>query len=463
MAGHIFTGFGFGPIQAGLFVKEASQSGNFERIVIAEIDQQLVDAVRANNASYCVNVAKSDGIEVSEVHNVELLNPNIASDSDTLIDAAAQSTEIATCLPSVDFYEVGGSTCPAALIAEGLKKSRTDATIVYTAENNNRAAEILQEAVTRRSTGDPAYNGNWLNGNLSDDSQDWLNSYQLPVTSYQGSVQFLNTVIGKMSRVVTDPSEIAERKLAPVAPGIERAFLVEQFNRILVTRTRISGFEPGIEVFIEKDNLLPFEEAKLYGHNAIHALLGFIGALKGYTRMTELKQDQAVMQIARNAFLQESGAALISKYGHLGDELFTEAGYREYAEDLLGRMTNPYLADTIARVCRDVVRKLGLNERIFGTMQLTLQYGIEPKNMAVGALAGICVLLQKSHEYKVPQQLLKEKMNYQLPITNYQLPIRQIGQVLNWVWPAQRCADTDRLIRYTHQATDHLCRLCLYR
>lgn len=62
MAAHVFTGFGFGPIQSGLFVSEAFQSGNFTRIVIAEIDQSLVDAVRSNKGTYFVNVAKTDGI-----------------------------------------------------------------------------------------------------------------------------------------------------------------------------------------------------------------------------------------------------------------------------------------------------------------------------------------------------------------------------------------------------------------
>ena len=51
MAEHIFTGFGFGPIQGGLFVKEAFQSGNFARIVVSEIDAKLVGAVRANKGS----------------------------------------------------------------------------------------------------------------------------------------------------------------------------------------------------------------------------------------------------------------------------------------------------------------------------------------------------------------------------------------------------------------------------
>ena len=79
MTKHRLTGFGFGPIQAGLFVNEAFKSTNFERIVVAEIDRQLVDAVRDNNGKYFVNVAKSDGIEVLEIENVEMLNPNVES------------------------------------------------------------------------------------------------------------------------------------------------------------------------------------------------------------------------------------------------------------------------------------------------------------------------------------------------------------------------------------------------
>lgn len=167
--------------------------------------------------------------------------------------------------------------------------------------------------------------------------------------------------------------------------------------------------------------------------------------------MTEVGQDSAIMKIARDTFLTESGAALIKKYAPLQDELFTEAGYEEYAEDLLTRMTNPYLADTVARVSRDMVRKLGLNERIFGTMQLALEYGIEPTNMALGTMAGIALLLQKSHEYKVPQQLRFDNWR--------RLEEKQVRQLLNWVWVGQEGADTDRLIRYTHQAMEHLSNL----
>jgi len=412
---HVFTGFGFGPIQGGLFVKEAFQSGHFARIAVAEIDSELVAAVRANRGSYYINVAKTDVIETLKIDGVELLNPNVPADRDALLDVLKQSTEIVTSLPSVKFYESGGKNSIASIIGEGLRKD----TILYAAENNNHAAEILQKAVAAGARG-----------------------------SQHKKVQFLNTVIGKMSRVVTDPGEIAELELKTITPGLARAFLVEKFNRILVSRTTIPGFHPGIEVFIEKDDLLPFEEAKLYGHNAIHSLLGFIGAVKGATSMTELKDDKAVMEIGRAAFLQESGAALIKKYTHLGDELFTEAGYRDYAEDLIERMTNPYLGDTVARVTRDIRRKLELDGRIFGTMQLALEHGIEPHHMALGAMAGIAVLLKNAEENDLSTDLRLSDWR--------QLDEDKIVRILDWLWEGEACQLAPQLIRCVQNAKERL-------
>jgi mannitol-1-phosphate 5-dehydrogenase len=427
MARHIFTGFGFGPIQAGLFVKEAFQSGNFSRIAVAEIDRRLVEAVKANAGSYHVNVARADGVEALKIDGVELLDPGTQADRRLLMEALAQSTEIVTSLPSVNFYESGGDSSVASLIAEGLKESAGQATIVYTAENNNHAAEILREAVAQKV------------GGLS-----------------QAKVQFLNTVIGKMSRVVDDPAEIARLKLKTIAPDIQRAFLVEQFNRILVSRTCLGDFTPGIGVFIEKDDLLPFEEAKLYGHNAVHALLGFIGAMKGCEKMTELTSDPAVMQIGLDAFLAECGGALIKKHAALAVELFTGAGFKNYAQDLLDRITNPFLADTVARAGRDVVRKLGLNDRIFGTMQLALEYGIEPTNMAIGALAGIAVLMKEAKEYGLPADLHCDDWR--------RLNATQTKRILQWVWSGQTCRPArrylggqgDALIKYVLNAKQPL-------
>src|SRR3989339_1886434 len=379
MGEHIFTGFGFGPIQSALFVAEAFKSGNFKRIVIAEIDPKLVDAVRNNKGSYFVNVASSSGIEAIRIDGIEIFNPLDENDRKELVKALSDSTEIVTSLPSVNFYDTGANSV-ASLITQGLKNNPAKATIIYTAENNNHAAEILEEKVRGKLDGIAA------------------------------NVQFLNTVIGKMSQVVTDKDEIRQKKLQPIVPGIDRAFLVEEFNKILVTKTHIRGFEPGIEVFLEKDDLLPFEEAKLYGHNAIHASLAYLGAYKGYKKMAELKADKRIMRIARDAFINESGAALIKKYAAMNDPLFTENGYREFAEDLLTRMTNKYLDDTIERAARDPQRKLGANDRIFGTMRLALEYGGEPENMALGAAAGMDYLLKAKGAEKITKEILSKEL-----------------------------------------------------
>lgn len=415
MSKHIFTGFGFGPIQASLFAKEAFQSGNFSRIAIAEIDQQLVDAVRNNNGSYYVNIAKKDGIETTTIENIEMYNPQVDSDRQVLQEVLALSTEIVTSLPSVSFYDVGGNSV-ASLIALALKNSRAPATIVYTAENNTRAAQILQEKVSSKLEG----------------------------TSL-GHVRFLNTVIGKMSQVVTRPEEIEKKNLKTIAPGINRAFLVEEFNEILATRSDLPDFRPGIEVFIEKEDLFPFEEAKLYGHNAIHSLLGYLGALKGCAKMSELKDDKDLMRTAREALVNESGRSLIGKYSNLDDKLFTEAGYTEYAEDLLERITNPYLDDTVQRAVRDPIRKLGLHDRIFGAMALAMEQGIEPVNLALGAAAGIIFMLKNAAQYNLPQIEAVWK-----------LQDKQIEEIILKIWSEDISDKSDELIRYMQKAYKHL-------
>jgi mannitol-1-phosphate 5-dehydrogenase len=440
MAEHTFVGFGFGPIQAGLFAKEAFQSGHFRRIVVAEIDQRLVDAVQSNGGTYHVNVARSDRIETIRIDGVELLNPAHPGEATALQAALSEATEITTCLPSVKFYDSAGDNSVAALIAEGLRTREAEAAIVYAAENHNQAAEILAEASGRR---------------LGVGRASPLAYERRAGTHDLRRVQFLNTVIGKMSQVVTDPCEMAERNLAPIAPGLDRAFLVEEFNRILVSRTTIPDFVPGIEVFIEKDDLLPFEEAKLYGHNAIHALLGFIGILKGYAKMTEIKDDASLMRVARDAFIKESGAALIRKHASLGDALFTEAGYRLYADDLLERMTNPYLADTVARAGRDVVRKLGVSDRIFGTMTLALEHGIEPRNMAIGALAGVALLLANVAEHGLPDAL--RSLDWQ------RLNVGSLTRLLTFVWQSPMSPTLQKLISCTHAAADPLVRLLAHQ
>jgi mannitol-1-phosphate 5-dehydrogenase len=365
-----FVGFGFGAIQSGLFLYEAFLSGEFHRLVVAEVVPEVVSAVQQAKGFYYVNIAHQDRLESARVGPIEIHDPAVEADRKTILEAIINAEELATAIPSVAFYVSGKPGSIHRLLAQGLQlkiEQGGPRAVIYAAENHNHAAEILEKAVMD------------------------LIPQEMHATIRQ-RVQFLNTVIGKMSQVVGDPREVQARNLASITPSYQRAFLVEAFNRILISKVKFTEpFARGLGVLQEKENLLPFEEAKLYGHNATHAILGYLGALLGVKLISDLEVVPGMFSFARVAFIEESGAALIRK--HTGfDPLFTPDGYRDFAEDLLERMTNPFLVDIIERVTRDTNRKLGWSDRLIGTMRMALEQGIEPNRYALGAAAALAQL-----------------------------------------------------------------------
>ena len=371
-----FVGFGFGAIQAGLFLAEAYLSHNFDRLVVAEVLPDVVAAVR-NTGAFTVNIGHADRIEPLTVEPVEIYQPRVADERSSLVAAVAAASEMATALPSVDFYtRTSGASddeSVAAILAAGLRMKAAAGgplAIIYTAENHTRAAHLLQSAVLARIPGPEQ-------------------------AQVLGRVQFLDTIIGKMSGV----PEAADLK--PIAPGLTRAFLVEAFNRILIDQIERPGmvharhldpawqdYARGITVFVERGELQPFAQAKLYGHNAGHALAAYLGHELGLTRIDELANRPDVLRFVREAMLYESGVPLCRRYGNV-DPMFSPAGYRVFVDDLMARMVNPYVRDTIARVGRDPARKLGWNDRLVGAMRLAAADSVTPYHYAMGAAAAL--------------------------------------------------------------------------
>jgi len=395
-----FVGFGFGPIQSGLFLYEAWKSGNFSRYVIAEVNPQLVSAVHNNGGVYELNIASPTGITHQRIDGVELFNPGDPKSRAKIIDAISKSDEIATSLPSVKFYDFGDDeTSVAKTLAEGLSlRDPSKPAIVYASENNNHAAELLTEVLAKHASSEVLQN-----------------------------VQVLNTVIGKMSGVISDTDTIAKMKLHCITPETPQAILVEEFNRILISRIELDGFNRGIDCFEEKVDLLPFEEAKLYGHNAIHSLIAYLADLSNYQTIADAGRDEKIMNIAWSAFADECGSALIKRHSTVDDQLFSTEGFHEYASDLLDRMVNPNLHDLVERVGRDHLRKLGYDDRLFGTMRIAFENGITPVNLALGGAAGVMSMISRSNELPTAPKAL--------PKTVDGLTEVGLGTLLLEIWP----------------------------
>ncbi len=358
-----FLGFGLGAIQSGLMLMEAVKSGNFKRFVILEVNGKLVEEVRDNGNSIIVNSATNSGVEKFSINNLEIYNPTDLKDLDKIPEAISNADEMATAIPSVDFYDMGENSI-VKLLANNINADKQQ--ILYASENNNYAAEILLQKIRENVTIDKLKN-----------------------------FQILNTVIGKMSGVIQDRETIAELGLNTITPKSSSAILVEEFNHIIISKIVLPNFTKGIEVFIEKKELLPFEEAKLFGHNAVHSMLGFLAYLKGFKYMSEIKDDAELWSYGEKAFQNESGAFLLRKYKDLDEELFTEKGFAFYGSNLLERMTNPYLKDEVQRICRDPLRKLGYGDRLVGTIREALKQDVAATTVAKGVLGGICFIINE--------------------------------------------------------------------
>ena len=274
---------------------EAQASRQFDDYVVAEVDDLLVDLVRSAGGAVTVNVAAADGIRQRRLEGIRIGNPAVPADRAMIVEAVRGADEMATAIPSVTLYAAGGASSIAALLADGLDADRPR--VLYACENNNFAAEILHGELAKLAPADRL-----------------------------ASLDLLDTVIGKMSGVISSAAEMRALGLAPLVAGADRCVLVEEFNRILVSRVRLPGFRRAIRVFEEKDDLLPFEEAKLFGHNAMHALLGYLAERRGLAAMSDIRDAPDLLALGRRAFLEESGAALVAKHGATGDPLFTGDG-----------------------------------------------------------------------------------------------------------------------------------------
>jgi mannitol-1-phosphate 5-dehydrogenase len=404
-----FVGFGLGAVQAGLMLFEAVKSGNFSKYVIIEVNDELVRSIKNANYSIRINTATDSGIIKSVIQNIEILNPNDSNDLPDILKSISEADELATAIPSVDYYDSNDSMSIARLLAENLNPDTQQ--IMYTAENNNYAAEILLDLVEKYTGGRQLKN-----------------------------FQTLNSVIGKMGGVVQDNETIQELGLDLMVPNRDYAILVEAFNEIIVSKIHLPGFKKGIEVFQEKKDLLPFEEAKLYGHNAVHSMLGFFAFLRDYKFMSDIREDRNLYELGERAFEDECGAFLLKKYKDLGESLFTKKGFDRYGTDLLRRMTNPYLRDEVQRICRDPLRKLQYDDRFLGTIREALKLNITANIIAQAVLAGVYYIILKNVPTDFPR-----------PASVSDLDLSAIKSMLTWIW---KSAEDDGLKK---DALDLIC------
>ena len=148
-----------------------------------------------------------------------------------------------------------------------------------------------------------------------------------------------------------------------------------------------TGFRPVGAPVPVVDGLVPFSpfafyiERKLLIHNMGHATMAYLGYLKGYNYIYEVANDPEIKYILVRA-LYESARALAKRHGAPLD------GLMGFVENLVTRLDNPLLEDSLFRVGRDTKRKLAAGDRLGGAYLMVREQGGIPAHIAVGVAAG---------------------------------------------------------------------------
>ena len=260
----------------------------------------------------------------------------------------------------------------APLIAGGIRKRMSGSggqLDIYMCENMYGAGETLKKYVFELMS---AEEKNWAENNIG----------------------FVSTSVARMVPAPDKRFE-AEGPLFVVA---------DSYHELPYDGTARRASEPPIKGMKAVFNFKAEVERKLYTHNLGHAAMGYIGYLKGYTYVHEPFNDDKLSKIFEGA-LDETSQALVKMYP---DDITPEE-QEEVRKDVRVRFGNPMLMDTLTRVARDPMRKLGPNDRLIGSAKLCMQYDIFPENIAFVCGAAYCFDYPEDPAAVELQKLIREK------------------------------------------------------
>ena len=332
--------FGAGNVGRGFLGQLFSESGY--EVVFVDVDEPLIAALNACY-SYTIRLADNDRAEEVTVSPVRALH---AKESEAVAQALAGASIAATAVGVRALPEI------APLVAAGIARRATREVEtplnIIVCENLKGAA-----ATFRRMVGE----------NLSPACRDYL----------QAHVGFVDTVIARMAPAPTPQMRAQD-------PGF---IVVEPYKELPVDRHGFVGPIPAIAGLQPCDNFAVYTARKLYVHNCGHAVLGYLGYLHGHAFGYQALEDAAIRPLFERA-LAESKSGIVAAHGV--DPAWLEA----HIADLTRRFANRALGDTIFRLARDPLRKLGPEDRLVGAARLAERAGVTPEALSWGIAAGYC-------------------------------------------------------------------------
>jgi len=170
-------------------------------------------------------------------------------------------------------------------------------------------------------------------------------------------VGLVETSIGKMVPSMTDE----DLKNDPLL------IFAEPYNTLILDKLAFKGAIPKVRGFSPKKNMQAWVDRKAFIHNLGHATAAYVGNFYHPEEkyIFEVLAEKKILDLTRKTMLQ-AAEILVSYY----PDDFTFNDLEEHTDDLLIRFQNQALKDTVFRVGQDLPRKLGIDDRFAGIIQL---------------------------------------------------------------------------------------------
>ncbi len=302
--------FGAGNIGRG-FVGLLLHHAGYE-VVFADVNAQLIDRL-AESDHYTVHEVGA-GARDRVVEGYRAINSR--TDAAALVEELA-TADVATTAVGPSILRFIAPHLAAALRARPAGAPRL---VIMACENAINATDLLRDEIASMSS-----------------PEEW--------PSLAAKAVFANTAV---DRIV--PGQSADAGLDVT---------VETFFEWAIERRPFGDSAPEIPGAHFVADLAPYIERKLFTVNTGHASTAYFGFLAGHERISDALGDPAVAGEVERV-LGETSALIVAKHDFSPEE---QAAYRA---TILERFRNPELPDTVERVGRQPLRKLGRHERFVG-------------------------------------------------------------------------------------------------
>ncbi len=332
--------YGAGNIGRG-FIGEVLYKSGYNTTFI-DVNEEVVHALNTEN-KYPIYLTGSTGYYKEWVRNVDAIN---GRDKEAVKNAIADTDLLCTAL-GVNILKF-----VAELIAQA---------IILRKQKSGLPLNIL---ICENMIGSDIFLHNLVNEYIPDEYKDY----------FEKNIGFVCVSVGRV--VPPTPEQFLSEPLAVCAdPYYEIPVDAKGFRPVGAELPKINGlvaFTP-FDFFIERKLLL---------HNMAHAMMAYIGRIKGYDYIYEIASDPEIKYFITRAMI-ESGRALASRHGASCDDVM------QFIEDLMPRLENDLLIDSVERVGKDTIRKLGPSDRLVGAFKMVKEQGSVGAHIAIGIAAGL--------------------------------------------------------------------------